>query len=136
MHAYVCVYIYKVAQLVRLIPERAIMSVWERPWEANMEFSWFKLKVGFGSLPSTLAAFDTKPSSLPNSTGYHGPPAYINTIIIISSFVYTLHLFYYHHIIHVSVLPVNLKQINFSIMALKKFKKKQGQFLVCFILIY
>lgn len=58
-----------------MLPERAIMSVWDRPLEANMELSWFKLKLGWGRFPFTLAAVELNPSSLPSSTGYEGPPA-------------------------------------------------------------
>ncbi|KAH0466441.1 hypothetical protein IEQ34_003679 [Dendrobium chrysotoxum] len=60
---------------VELVPDRAIMSVWESPLAAKRELSWFRLKLGWGSLPLTLAAVETSPSSLPSSTAYDGPPA-------------------------------------------------------------
>lgn len=59
---------------VNFWPERAIMSVCVSPWAANKEFSWLRLKVGWGSFPLTLAAVELSPSNLPNSTAYDGPP--------------------------------------------------------------
>jgi len=65
--------------VARRLPERAIMSVWVRPFAANSEFNWFKLFVGCGSLPFTSEVLETKPSNLPNSTVYEGPPDYTHT---------------------------------------------------------
>ena len=56
------------------------MSVWLSPWAANIALSWFKLKLGWGSFPLTLEAVELRPSSLPNSTAYEGPPAYTDEI--------------------------------------------------------
>lgn len=57
-----------------VLPERATMSAWDNPWEANRELSWFKLKVDLGSFPFTLVEVELSPSNLPNSTEYEGPP--------------------------------------------------------------
>ena len=56
------------------------MSVWLSPLAANIALSWFKLKLGLGSLPVTLEAVELNPSSLPNSTEYAGPPANADVI--------------------------------------------------------
>lgn len=85
-----------IKKVIAELPERAIMSAWVKPWEANMELSWLRLNVGFGSFPWTLDAFDVNPSSLPNSTGYHGPPDYKRVTNEVNFYIDTSGNNFYH----------------------------------------
>ena len=61
--------------MISCLPDKAIMSVWDRLFAANSDVSWSRLNDGGGSFPSTLLAVALSPSSLPSSTAYDGPPA-------------------------------------------------------------